>query len=165
MLTRDELRWSVDPAFRDAYAPVDKGNNKDVLPLDGNVLPALPLHEVLAEFHPAVLAFPWDAADAAFSGAQACAATWKAQRVAPLTHFESSLGVYHASIIRELLPLRRSVHVNTPEVFASSAWYNAVLPFLFKSHALRFNAVRYSHFIASTESRKIVMPREDLQTT
>ena len=159
VLTNDEVRWHVDTSFtevpdEDIVIP-DRGAR-----VVGGV--SAELHSVLAEYHPAVLGFPWLGADLRFAGATACATEWKEQRVVPLTVMEASVGVYHASIVHELFPLVRSKHLNTAAALTASAWYNMVLPFMFKSHAIRLNSIGYSRAPDSSVARQVRIPSADL---
>ena len=162
-LLHDDIKWFLNPSFKPASPSKITNTGTRV---HGNL--ADELHSVLSTYRPAVVGFSWQYSDITFSGAKECASTWAHLRAAPLTSLESSVGVYHASIAEFLLPFPPtgsdgSPFLNEKDVSLSTVWVNMFVPFMFRSHAVRVNSIRYTLRNPRTgQPRAIPLPIETL---
>lgn len=93
-------------------------------------------------------AFPWTVGDQTYKAMTKMYEKYKNFEVAPLTGFDSGMVLYHTSVVDFFIPYMPRGEGGFSGKWSLCAHYlNLFAPLVFKSHALRINALQYRNLI------------------
>ncbi|DBB13178.1 TPA: hypothetical protein ACH3X3_004928 [Trebouxia sp. C0006] len=125
--TDDDLQWTAT----DVGVNVHKTNVVEKCVL-----------QFLADWYPAVTTFMWPWGDEVFASLRDLTALHEKALVQPATGFDNGALIFHRSVVDFFVPVWLGSDF-TPAYTIQHTFQNFFIPFLFQSHAIRYNGVRY----------------------
>ena len=125
--TDDDLVWSVTASGRMHHGT--KSVQKCLL-------------RFLAEWQPAVVVFRWPWGEGVFPPLQELTKNAATSLVQPATGFDNGAMIFHSTVVRFFIPVWLGVDFE-PGFTIQHTFQNFFVPFLFQSHAIRYNGIEY----------------------